>query len=284
MDIKSILRRHGYSIADAALRMDISAGSLSATIRRGTPTPKTLHRIADAIGADYEEFFADTTEFGTDAAGQAVCKDIKMVLQKHGYTVTQAAKAMGVMRSTLSSNINAKTPSVKFLRRLAEAIGADYDEFFRENQWNDNDDPKGQKTPKVSTNIRRVVKEHKLTIKEVAKRMGMPRAALSKIISGGRPQTKTLHRIADAIGCQYEDFFDFKPCEERAGGMDVLSVIRDQGYTMAQVASMMTTRSGKPVSPTYLSKMLNHGNPTVNTLQQIATIIGVEVGAFFKSK
>ena len=109
MDIKSIIRRHGYSIADAAERMGVSSGSLSATIRRGTPTPKTLHRLADAIGCEYDEFFADTTEFDTDAAGQAVCKDIKMVMQKHGYTVTQAAKAMGVMRSTLSSNIKGST-------------------------------------------------------------------------------------------------------------------------------------------------------------------------------
>lgn len=282
MDIKLIIRRHGYTIADAAERMGVSAGSLSATIRRGTPTPKTLHRLADAIGCDYDEFFADSEEFNTDVAGQAVCKDIKMVIQKHGYTIPQAAKAMGVVRSTLSSNINTKTPSVKFLRRLADAIGADYEEFFREGQWNDTDDPKNQKSPKISMNIRRVIKEHNLTIKDVANRMGVKRYALSKTISGGRPTPKTLHRIADAVGCQYQDFFDFQPCVQRVGGMDVPSVIKERGFTMAQVASLMTTRSGRPMSQTYLSTMLNHGNPTVNTLQQIATIIGVEVGAFFK--
>ena len=41
--------------------MGIKPGDLSTAIglRRSTPTPKTLHKIAEIIGADYSEFFED---------------------------------------------------------------------------------------------------------------------------------------------------------------------------------------------------------------------------------
>ena len=61
MDVKSVIKRHGYSLKDVALRLGIKPHSLASNVRRGTVSSTTLHRIADAIGADYSEFFEDET-------------------------------------------------------------------------------------------------------------------------------------------------------------------------------------------------------------------------------
>ena len=63
MEIKKVFKRHGFTQAQVAERMGITRGALASCISRGTPTPTTLHRIAEAIGADYSEFFEDE-EYG----------------------------------------------------------------------------------------------------------------------------------------------------------------------------------------------------------------------------
>ena len=59
MNVKKIIKRHGYNQRGVAEKLGITESSLSVNITRGSMTATTLHRIADAIGADYNEFFED---------------------------------------------------------------------------------------------------------------------------------------------------------------------------------------------------------------------------------
>ena len=54
--------------------------------------------------------------------------------------------------------------------------------------------------------IKRVIKEHGLTVEQVAKRMGVTKGGLSQNINGN-PTAEKLQQIADAIGCEVGEFF-----------------------------------------------------------------------------
>ncbi|MCR4764836.1 MAG: helix-turn-helix domain-containing protein [Bacteroidaceae bacterium] len=54
--------------------------------------------------------------------------------------------------------------------------------------------------------IKGVIREHGLTMLEVANRMGITNGALSQAVNGS-PNVKTLQAIADVVGCKVGDFF-----------------------------------------------------------------------------
>lgn len=58
MNIKKVIKEHGYTIEGVAEKMGISRVTLSQNISRN-PTVMTLERIADAIGCKVGDFFAD---------------------------------------------------------------------------------------------------------------------------------------------------------------------------------------------------------------------------------
>jgi transcriptional regulator with XRE-family HTH domain len=55
--------------------------------------------------------------------------------------------------------------------------------------------------------IKRVIKEHGLTVEQVAIRMGVTKGGLSQNINGN-PTAEKLQQIANAIGCEVGDFFN----------------------------------------------------------------------------
>ena len=59
--------------------------------------------------------------------------------------------------------------------------------------------------------------------------------------------------------------------------MDVKSVIKEKGWTIERVAAEMG------ITRVTLSQNLSR-NPTVNTLQRIASVIGCKVGEFFRDE
>lgn len=66
--------------------------------------------------------------------------------------------------------------------------------------------------------------------------------------------------------------------------MDVKTVIKEKGWTIERVAAQMRNRDGsRGVSPITLHQNLSR-NPTINTLQKIANVIGCNVGDFFKDE
>lgn len=67
--------------------------------------------------------------------------------------------------------------------------------------------------------------------------------------------------------------------------MDVKQIIKDKGFTLEQVASRMpNSRTGQPGISRQSLYLAITGNPTVNTLKDIAEIIGCKVGDFFQDE
>lgn len=66
--------------------------------------------------------------------------------------------------------------------------------------------------------------------------------------------------------------------------MDVQTIIKRHGFTQQAVADKMVSLRGNAVCKTNFSKTINHGNPTVSYLRQIATIIGANMGEFFEDE
>ena len=67
--------------------------------------------------------------------------------------------------------------------------------------------------------------------------------------------------------------------------MDVKQIIKDRGFTLEQVAALMpNSRTGQPGISRQSLCLAITGNPTVNTLKDIAGIIGCEVGDFFRDE
>lgn len=60
MDIQATIKRKGFTQAKVADLIGMSTGSFSAMIR-GNITISSLRRIADAIGCNVADFFADET-------------------------------------------------------------------------------------------------------------------------------------------------------------------------------------------------------------------------------
>ena len=67
--------------------------------------------------------------------------------------------------------------------------------------------------------------------------------------------------------------------------MDVKQIIKDRGFTLEQVAALMpNSRTGQPGISRQSLYLAITGNPTVNTLKDIAEIIGCEVGDFLRMR
>ena len=62
--------------------------------------------------------------------------------------------------------------------------------------------------------------------------------------------------------------------------MDIKSVIKMHGYTIERIANEWESKHGKSITRGALSQSINN-NPTIDTLQRIADVIGCSVGDFF---
>lgn len=60
MNVKKVIKDRGYTIEQAADILGVTRNTLSVNIT-GNPTVKTLQRVADAIGCNVGDFFADET-------------------------------------------------------------------------------------------------------------------------------------------------------------------------------------------------------------------------------
>lgn len=62
--------------------------------------------------------------------------------------------------------------------------------------------------------------------------------------------------------------------------MNIKSVIKEHGYTIERIANEWESKNGKSITKGALSQSINN-NPTIDTLQKIANVIGCKVGDFF---
>lgn len=58
MDIKGVIKEHGFTLVEVANQMNITKGGISQIVN-GSPTVKTLRTIADIIGCNVWDFFKD---------------------------------------------------------------------------------------------------------------------------------------------------------------------------------------------------------------------------------
>lgn len=58
MDIKGVIKEHGYTLAQVAEKMEITKGGISQIVN-GSPTIKTLRTIAAIVGCKVGDFFKD---------------------------------------------------------------------------------------------------------------------------------------------------------------------------------------------------------------------------------
>ena len=58
MDIKGVIKAHGYTLIEVADKMGITKGGISQIVN-GTPNVKTLRSIAEIIGCKVGDFFID---------------------------------------------------------------------------------------------------------------------------------------------------------------------------------------------------------------------------------
>ncbi len=66
--------------------------------------------------------------------------------------------------------------------------------------------------------------------------------------------------------------------------MNIKKVIKDSGWTLERLANEMKNKNGeKGVSQASVSQLIN-GNPTLDKLQEIASIIGVSVSELLKEE
>ena len=58
MDIKGVIKEHGFTLVEVANKMGITKGGVSQIVN-GTPQIGTLRTIAKIIGCNITDFFAD---------------------------------------------------------------------------------------------------------------------------------------------------------------------------------------------------------------------------------
>lgn len=66
--------------------------------------------------------------------------------------------------------------------------------------------------------------------------------------------------------------------------MNIKERIQSRGFTISQVAALMTNKNGeKGITQSSLSQMIN-GNPSLDKLKEIASIIGVTVSDLLRDE
>ena len=76
MDVKSVIRKKGYTFEQVAEKMGITRITLTQNLGRN-PTINTLQRVADAIGCKVGDFFVDdvSEDEGSNTIVCPICGD-----------------------------------------------------------------------------------------------------------------------------------------------------------------------------------------------------------------
>ena len=81
MDIKGVIKAHGYTLIDVAEKMGITKGGISQIVN-GSPNVKTLRTIADIIGCNVWDFFKDEMKESAPVMRCPHCgKELKISLE-----------------------------------------------------------------------------------------------------------------------------------------------------------------------------------------------------------
>lgn len=72
MDIKRVIKAHGFTLMEVANKMGITKGGISQIVN-GTPNVKTLRSIASIIGCKVGDFFLDEMTESVESASGFKC-------------------------------------------------------------------------------------------------------------------------------------------------------------------------------------------------------------------
>ena len=72
MDIKGVIKAHGFTLIEVADKMGITKGGISQIVN-GTPNVKTLRTIADIVGCKVGDFFLDETTESVESVSGFKC-------------------------------------------------------------------------------------------------------------------------------------------------------------------------------------------------------------------
>ena len=67
MDIKGVVKAHGFTLIEVADKMGITKGGISQIVN-GSPNVKTLRTIAEIVGCKVGDFFADEMSESVEAS------------------------------------------------------------------------------------------------------------------------------------------------------------------------------------------------------------------------
>lgn len=85
MDIKGVIKAHGYTLIDVADEMGITKGGISQIVN-GSPNVKTLRTIAKIIGCKVGDFFKDEMTEEKDSSSVLRCphcgKELKISFEQ----------------------------------------------------------------------------------------------------------------------------------------------------------------------------------------------------------
>lgn len=85
MDIKGVIKAHGFTLIDVATKMGITKGAMSQIVN-GSPNVKTLRSIADIVGCKVGDFFADETSEQVESTPFLKCpycgKELKISIEQ----------------------------------------------------------------------------------------------------------------------------------------------------------------------------------------------------------
>ncbi len=116
--------------------------------------------------------------------------------------------------------------------------------------------------------VRKVIKRHGFTQKQVAEAMGVKSGIITAGVARGSFSPNRLHRIAEIIGADYAEFFEDE--KKASNHRDIKKIIRHSGHTITEVAKIIGVSQG------CLSNKLRQEVIDPKTLHKIADAIGVK--------
>lgn len=137
---------------------------------------------------------------------------VKEIAKAKGLSMEDLAAKIGCTRQNLTSSL-AANPTVGTLERIAGVLGVPVAELFDEGEL-----PEGELCS-PALRVKDILKERKMTGKDLAARLGIRESALSRTLNGD-PKIGSLIPIADALGIELPELFASKR-------RDFLAVVKD---------------------------------------------------------
>ncbi|ABB15388.1 helix-turn-helix domain-containing protein [Carboxydothermus hydrogenoformans] len=184
---------------------------------------------------------------------------IRELREERGLTLNELSKKAGLSISYLSEiERGSKKPSLKTIDKIAKALNVNKAQILETEQL--------EVSLTLGERIRLIREEKKLTISELAARVGISVSYLSEIERDTvNPSVATLRRIAEELGVSVADLMG----KEHSLGYKLKKLREDMGLTQAELASQAGVSPG-------LIGQIEQGKvqPSLKTIEKLAEVLG----------